>query len=283
MRHLNCTTLLLVAALLLTASCSAPKKVPYLVAAEDIPAEVLTQSQNVPDPVITVGDLLNIEVTGVNMSAMAPFNKGKYIDPDGKIGNLSRNTNTYGNSGLEVSTEYYLVNADGCIEFPVIGSIKVAGLTKSEVAEKISNAIYPKYVTEKPSVDIRLMNFRVTVAGAVKLPGMYQSKNERMTFLEAIAMAGDLDIKGDRENILLYRTNADGTREVHRLNLHDRDFLLSPYYNLQQNDFIYVTPNKSMRQGAWQMNPAVTATISIVGGMSSLASLIIGIINLSRN
>ncbi|MCM1066560.1 MAG: polysaccharide biosynthesis/export family protein [Muribaculaceae bacterium] len=282
MRRLLSKIILTGVAVAMLASCSAPKKVPYIVAAEDIPAEVLTQSQNVTDPVITVGDLLNIEVTGINMSAMAPFNKGKYIDTDGKIGNMSRSASNLNSSGLEVSTEYYLVNSDGCIDFPIVGKVKVAGLTKAEVADRICNAIYPKYVTEKPSVDIRLMNFRVTVAGAVKTPGVYQSKNERMTFLEAIAMAGDLDIKGDRENILLYRTNADGTREVHRLDLHDRNFLLSPYYNLQQNDFIYVEPNSSMRQGAWQLNPAVNATITIVGGLSSVASLVIGILNLSK-
>ncbi len=283
MRHINSFALFCCAISMLLASCSAPKKVPYLVEAELLSQQILTDSQATPDPVITVGDLLNIEVTGVNMAAMAPFNKGKYIDNDGKIGNFSRSSTNLGSSSLEVSTEYYLVNADGCIDFPVVGKIKVAGLSKSEVAKSIMDAIYPKYVTEKPTVDIRLMNFRVTVAGAVKQPGVYQSKNERMTFLEAISMAGDLDIKGDRENILLYRTNADGTREVHRLNLHDRDFLLSPYYNLQQNDFIYVEPNSSMRQGAWQMNPAVSATITIVGGMSSLASLVIGVINLSKN
>ncbi len=283
MRHINSFALFCCAISMLLASCSAPKKVPYLVEAELLSQQTLTDSQATPDPVITVGDLLNIEVTGVNMAAMAPFNQGKYIDNDGKIGNFSRSSTNLGSSSLEVSTEYYLVNADGCIDFPVVGKIKVAGLSKSEVAKSIMDAIYPKYVTEKPTVDIRLMNFRVTVAGAVKQPGVYQSKNERMTFLEAISMAGDLDIKGDRENILLYRTNADGTREVHRLNLHDRDFLLSPYYNLQQNDFIYVEPNSSMRQGAWQMNPAVSATITIVGGMSSLASLVIGVINLSKN
>ena len=126
------------------------------------------------------------------------------------------------------------------------------------------------------------MNFRVTVAGAVRSPGVYQSRNERMTFLEAISMAGDLDIKGDRENILLYRTNADGTREVHRLNIHDKDFLMSPYFTLQQNDYIYVEPNGSMRQNAWQLNPAVGATITIVGGLSSVASLVIGIVNLTK-
>lgn len=282
MRLLHRNVLIFATASALLASCSAPKKVPYLLEAETIPQEILANSQETADPILNVGDLLNIEVTGVNMSAMAPFNKGKYIDAEGKIGSFSRSTNTYGSSGFEISTEYYLVNADGCIDFPIVGKIKVAGMRKAQVAQEIVNAIYPKYVTEKPNVDIRLMNFRVTVAGAVKAPGVYQSKNERMTFLEAISMAGDLDIKGDRENILLYRTNADGTREVHRLNLHDKSFLLSPYYNLQQNDVIYVTPNRSMAQGAWQMNPAVTATITIVGGMSSLASLVIGIVNLSK-
>lgn len=271
-----------VAVLLLSASCSAPKKVPYFVDAETISTDALSQLPVNADPTISVGDLLNIEVTGPNVSALAPFNRGRYIDSDGKIGTVSRQFNAYSTTGLEVSTEYYLVNADGYIDFPIIGRVHVAGLTKREVADKIAYDIYPKYVTELPTVDIRLMNFRVTVAGAVRNPGVYQSKNERMTFLEAISMAGDLDIKGDRENILLCRTNPDGTREVVKLNIHDKDFLLSPYYILRQNDYIYVEPNSSMKASAWQMNPAVTATITIVGGMSSLASLIVGIINLSK-
>ena len=271
------------AALMLCASCSAPKKVPYFVDAETIDTETLSQLPVNNDPVISVGDLLNIEVTGSNVIALAPFNKGRYIDAEGKLGTYARQTNSYTNTGLEVSTEYYLVNADGAIDFPIVGKIHVAGLNKAEVADKIAYDIYPKYVTEKPAVDIRLMNFRVTVAGAVRNPGVYQSKNERMTFLEAISMAGDLDIKGDRENILLYRTDADGTRKAVKLNIHDKDFLLSPYFTLQQNDYIYVQPNSSMRASAWQMNPAVSATITIVGGMSSLASLVVGIINLSKD
>lgn len=284
MRSLLRVTLFAAVSAALITGCSAPKKVPYLVDAENIPTEVLSQLPVQTEPIITVGDLLNIDVTSSNMVAVAPFNKGRYVDEDGRINSVANTTSQIGSTGgYEMLTEYYLVNANGCIEFPIVGSIEVAGLAKSQVAEKICNAIYPKYVTEKPTVDIRLMNFRVTVAGAVKSPGIYQSRNERMTFLEAISMAGDLDIKGDRENILLYRINPDGSREVHKLNIHDKDFLLSPYYTLQQNDYIYVVPNKSMRQGAWQMNPAVTATISVVGGMSSLASLIIGIINLSKD
>lgn len=265
----------------LVSACSAPSKVAYLVDAETIPAELLAGSQGISDPVLAVGDLLNIQVSGTNMAAMAPFNKGTYVDMDGKIGKIANYTNNY-NTSVDALTDYYLVNSDGCIDFPILGKIKVTGLTKGELSKTIAEDIYPKYSSEKPMVDVRLMNFRVVVAGAVKTPGVYQSDNERMTFLEAIAKAGDLDIKGDRENILLYRTNADGTREVHRIDIHDRNFLLSPYFTLQQNDIIYVEPNKSMRASAWQLNPAVGATISIVGGMSSLASLIIGIVNLSK-
>lgn len=272
-----------VVCLILATGCSAPKKVPYLVDAETIPAEILSQTTTVSDPVITAGDLLNIEVTSPNMAAVAPFNKGRYVDADGKINVITRQTNSYSNVGLEVSTDYYLVNADGNIDFPIVGKIHVGGLTKAQVSDAVVNAIYPRYVTEKPNVDIRLMNFRVSVAGAVKNPGVYQSRNERMTFLEAISMAGDLDIKGDRENILLYRTNPDGTREVHRINLQDKNFLLSPYFTLQQNDFIYVEPNKSLRAQAWQMNPGVQSTITVVGGISSLASLVIGILNLTKD
>ena len=106
--------------LLVLAGCSAPKKVTYFQDAESIPAEVLSQSQNIPDPVIGPGDLLNINVSGVNMTAMAPFNKGIYIDDDGKIQRTNSYMNPYSDSGYEISTEYYLVNADGNIDFPII-------------------------------------------------------------------------------------------------------------------------------------------------------------------
>lgn len=271
-------------AIIIFSACSSTKTVTYFEDAEYISSESLSNVDTISDPIIRPGDLLNIDVTGSNMAVVAQFNRGRYVDADGKISSISRQYNNItGSSNLEQSTDYYLVNASGYIEFPIVGKIYASGLSKTQLAEKIASEIYPKYVTERPMVDIRLMNFRVTVAGAVKTPGVYQSKNERMTFLEAISMAGDLDIKGDRENILLYRTNADGTREVHRLNIHDSNFLLSPYFNLQQNDYIYVTPNKSMRQTAWQMNPAVTATITVFGGISSVASLVVGIINLTKD
>lgn len=268
-------------ALLALASCSAPKKVPYVVDAEVIPAEVLSQVPAVPDAVLQPGDLLNIEVSATNLQAVAPFNKGMYVGPDGNIMRM-QTTNASSGASQEASTMYYLVDSDGDIVFPIIGKVHVAGLTKSELADRLADAIYPKYTKERPNVEVRLMNFRVIIVGAVGSPGIKNSTSERMNFFEAIAMAGDLNIKGERENILLYRTNADGTREVHRLDIHDKNFLLSPYFNLQQNDIIYVVPNKSMANNAWQLNPAVTTTFTLVGGISSIISLVLTIINLTE-
>lgn len=273
--------LLLLSIVLFITGCSASKKVPYVVDAETIPAEMLSQLNTINDPVLMPGDLLNIEVTATDMQAVVPFNKGMYVTESGTINRVNVNQNGMG-TNIDYSTDYYLINQDGYIDFPSLGRIKASGLTKLELAEEIQNDIYPKYIKERPKVEVRLMNFRVVVTGAVRSPGIYQSHNERMNFFEAIALAGDLDIKGDRENVLLYRTNADGTREIHRLNLHDRNLLLSPYFTLQQNDVIYVTPNKSMANSAWQINPGVQAALTYLGGISSLASLVIGIINLTK-
>lgn len=266
---------------ILLMGCSAPKKVPYLVDAETIPRESLAAVSTVKDPIFVQGDLLNICIYASDPTAVAQFNKGQYLTPEGAISKTSNNTNTAGTNTTSL-TDYYLVDAEGNIDYPVIGRIHIAGKTKEQLAREIKDAIYPRYIKIEPTIDIRLMNFRVTILGQVKSPGVYQSDNERMNILEALAKAGDLDIRGDRENVLLYRTNADGTREVHRLNLHDKSLLLSPYFNLQQNDFIYITPNRSAAASAWQMHQGWTTAISVVSGLASIAALVIGIINLNK-
>ena len=264
------------------ASCSAPKKVPYVVEAETIPQEVLSEVSTITDPILGPGDLLNIDVTASNMVSVAPFNKGMYVSENGQIERISNNNNNSSGSSTNANTAYYLVSPNGTIDFPSIGIIDVTGKTKTQLAQYITDQIYPKYIKERPKVEVRLMNFRVVVTGAVGSPGIYQSPNERMNFFEALAMAGDLSIRGERTNIMLIRTNADGTREVHRLDINDKNFLLSPYFTLQQNDIIYVVPNSAMRHGSWQINPVVTAILTYVGGLSSVVGLVINIITLSK-
>ena len=269
------------AATLFFISCTAQKNDPYMVEAETIPTEVLAQIPAVAEPIVMPGDLLNIEVSATNMKAVAPFNKGRYVDMNGEVKEYNQNNQT-GKVSPESSTQYYLVSKDGDIDFPILGKLHVAGMNKAAIETLIQSELCPKYLKETPSVDIRFMNFRVTVFGAVKTPGTVIAENERMNIFEALARSGDLDIKGRRDKVKLIRTNADGSRQIAVLNLNDKNILLSPYYNLQQNDMIYVEPNKSMAQNAWQINPAVGAAITIIGGLSSIASLIIGIVSLSR-
>lgn len=265
--------------MVIVASCSTHKKVPLVEDAELIPAEILAQPVPPADPIIQAGDLLNIDVTASNYEAVAHFNKGRYVNADGSIQRTNIGTST---SGGEQSTEYYLVDKNGDITFPVIGSLHVGGLTKTQVQQMIVDAIYPKYLKEKPAVDIRFMNFRITVLGAVNSPGIKTSQNERLNIFEALALSGDLNIKADRENIILIRTNPDGTREVHKLNVHDKNMLLSPYYNLQPNDLLLVNWNRSGAQNSWSMSQGFSTTIAVVGGLSAVLGFTLSIINLSK-
>ncbi|MDE6321897.1 MAG: polysaccharide biosynthesis/export family protein [Muribaculaceae bacterium] len=271
----------------LLCSCSAHKKVPLIQNADTIPAEILAQPIRVEDPILQPGDMLNIEVTSTDPIATAPFNKGRYLDAEGKIQTISRANGSnlmQGNNSVTstASTEYYLIDKDGNINFPIVGEIHLAGLTKDEAQDEIVNSIYPKYLKIKPTVDVRFMNFRVTVLGAVGSPGIIVSPNERINIFEALAMAGDLDIQADRENILLVRTHPNGTRETHRLDVHDKNMLFSPYLYLQPNDMIYVNYNRSGAQNAWQISQGFTTTLAVVGGLSSVTALVISIINLTK-
>ena len=263
-------------AALLMASCSAPKKVPYMVDAETIPAEVLDQINPFAEPIAMPGDLLNIDITSSNMDAVMPFNKNKYVTIEGTV---ASNSSTNGSNNDQ--TRYYLVSKDGDIDFPILGKLHVGGLNKTQIADLIKREICPKYLREEPTVDIRFMNFHVTMLGAVG-NGIVTSDNERLNILEAVAKSGDLNIKGKRENIMLIRTHPDGHREIARLNILDKSILTSPYYNLQQNDIIYVEPNRSMADGAWSMPTAFGTTLTVIGGISSIIGLAMTIITLTK-
>lgn len=139
----------------------------------------------------------------------------------------------------------YLVDNDGYINFPVLGRLKVAGLTKSECEDLIVKRIRPYMAeTESPVVIVRMASFTVTVLGEVSRPGVISVSREKISILEALAQAGDATIYGIRNPVKLIREDATGKREFHYLNLNDADILNSPYYYLQQNDIVYVEPRK---------------------------------------
>ena len=180
-------------------------------------------------------DLLRITISSLNPEASEPFNQ-----PD--EGNQQRNQNAMGGGSslqLELTTGYFVDDA-GYIDFPVLGSLDVGGLTLSEIKEMIAGRLADGYLKD-PVVNVRFLNFKVTVLGEVNAPGLLRLSNKRVTVLEALGMAGDLTVYANRTNVLVMRED-NGERTFARLNLQNEDIFSSPYFYLEQNDIIYVEP-----------------------------------------
>ena len=212
------------------AGCTAYKNVPYM---QDSELYDLQESLPMYDAKIMPKDLLTITVNATDPEAAAPFNL------------IIRSSNSTGSASLsqQAALQQYLVSNDGTIDFPVLGTLHVSGLTKDE-AENLIREKLGHYLKETPIVTVRMTNYKISVLGEVSNPGMFTINNEKVNIFEALALAGDLTIWGMRDNVKLIREDADGKRNIISLNLNKSDILTSPYYYLQQNDIIYVTPNK---------------------------------------
>ena len=235
MKKMNYALLVLLAFVL--ASCSAYKQVPYLQASEYLD----TSGQNTPlyDARIMPKDLLTITVNTTDPETAAPFN----LTVATAVSNQNRSLTS------QPVLQQYLVDNKGNIDFPVLGSLHIGGLTKSE-AENLIREKLKTYITEVPIVNVRMANYKISVMGEVTKPGSFVITNEKVNLFEALAMAGDMTIYGQRDNVKLIREDAQGHREIIPLNLNDASIVLSPYYYLQQNDVIYVTPNKTKAKNA---------------------------------
>ena len=221
-------------AIFLFASCQSYKKVPYLQDSEVVGQAV--QQETLYDARIMPKDQLTVVVSCTNPELAAPFNLTA-------AGSASM---TAGNSqgASQSSPQTYLVDNEGNINFPVLGILKVGGLTKKEVEQMIVEKLKP-YIKETPIVTARMVNYKISVLGEVAGPGTFTISNEKVNLLEALAMAGDMTIYGMRDNVKLIREDADGKQQIITLDLNKAETLLSPYYWLQQNDIVYVTPNKA--------------------------------------
>ena len=252
---------------LMLVGCQSTKEIPYLIDANTLPQDVLRAAARSSDPTVMPGDLLFINVSGSDEEAVKPFNKTQYIASSGN------NINNMGNG--ENSLYYYLVDNNGYIDFPLLGKLKVGGMSKSATEEYIASQIYPRFLTVKPGVEVRFENFHVYTMGEVASPGVVKATNGRLNILEALAQSGDLTINGRRDNIMIIRTNADGSRTVKTVNLNDKNLLVAPEFNLQQNDIIYVEPNASKARSSWSVPPGLSLGMSSVGTLISIATFII--------
>ena len=204
------------------------------------------------DAKIMPKDLLSITVNTTDPLAAAPFNLTVQTELTSSLAQNLRTTAT-------PMLQQYLVNNEGEIDFPVIGRLKVGGLTKNEAEDMIREKLMP-YLKETPIVTVRMANYK-----------------EKVNILEALAMAGDMTVYGVRTNVKLIREDADGKREIKELDLTKSDLVLSPYFYLRQNDIIYVTPNSTKAKSS-DIGTTTTTWISATSIMVSIASLLVNIL-----
>lgn len=211
--------------LILTYSCTLSKNVVYFNDEIKINNEVKSHV-----PIIQIDDLLSINVSSLDQVSTAPFN----------LPNSTVLTNTGYTLG-SLPPIGYLVDGNGDINFPVIGKIHVQGKNRFEIISELENKL-KEYVSH-PVISLRVLNFKVTVLGEVNRPGTITIPNEKVTILEAIGISGDLTILGERKNILVIR-EVNGEKKQYSININSNDIFNSPVYYLQQNDVVYVRPNR---------------------------------------
>lgn len=255
--------ILSLAALLATA-CSAPK-IAYL---EDINSGQTVQIANVKNIRILPDDKISVLVNSRDPLLSNLFNLPYVTRQLGAIDN--RSSYSQGLSGYTVDTE-------GNIDFPVLGKVHVAGLTRSEIAAKIKGELEEQNLVKDPVVTVEFLNLTVSVLGEVQRPGRFSIDKDRVTILDAISMAGDLTIQGKRENVLVQR-DVDGKTTLYRVDLtKGSELYASPVFYLQQNDVVYVEPNAMKARQATVNGNNVRSTafwFSLVSVLTSIATTV---------
>ena len=241
-------TLLLVLFIFVIQSCKTQKDVIYF---QNVDEVIDNNPELFESPKIQTGDMLSIVVSSYHMDAVLPFNLS--------VSATSAEEQMTGRGRQQIQN--YLVDSNGNINFPVLGIIKVAGKDRQELSDELQLKIQ-RYVKE-PIVTIRILNFRYTIIGEVKNPGVFTTENEKISVLEAIGAAQDLTIYGRRDSIMLIR-NENNTISKHYIDLKNASIVDSSYYFLKQNDVVYVQPNntKTMESKVSPFNPLLISVAS---------------------
>lgn len=248
-----------------TSNCVTHPELLYLSQGPEFP-ESPVPADRIPDLTIQPDDLINIQVQALDSEAAEPFNLEQG-------GNMRMNM---GGGGMARPLIGYLVDKDGNIDFPGIGTLQVTGLTTAELQDLITEGLRPYLID--PVVQVRFINFRISVFGEVRSPGNYILPNERITILDALSGVGDLTPYANRTNVLVIR-EYDGERSYGRLNLQDRSIFESPYFYLKQNDIVYVEPMPEATAATRDQAQRILPWLSII---TSLTTLTLTIVNFSR-
>ena len=237
-------------------SCASRKNLVYF---QDEPLEAGLLVSEPEQLVYKPDDILTINVSALDPDTVRPFN----------LPVVANNTNVGLNAQAQLQVQSYLVDYDGNIQFPVLGALKVEGLTRTELTSLLTEKI-STYVND-PIVNVRLANFTITIIGEVSSPGTFTIQDERITLLEALGMANDLTIFGARKNVLIIR-EVDGKKKFANVDLTSIKTVNSPVYYLQQNDVIYVEPNKArIRSSSYNQNNNVL--IAAIGTLATIVAI----------
>ena len=260
MKHLG----IFILGALLLASCATNKRAAYTQQVQtDIPTAIEQDYQIRIKPL----DRLTVTINSKDPELAAPFNAASSYNSLNGLSSYSSSSN----GNLQILT----VDKEGKIQLPIIGEIDCDGLTRNELAKKIENTIRENGMVHDPIVIIQFADVKFSVLGEVARPGQFSITKDRISLFDALAMAGDLTIYGQRENVALIREE-NGMRTVHYFDLKNPDILTSPYFYLQQDDVVYVTPNKYKAQ-AGEINQNRSFYISLVSVAVSVATLLVTI------
>ncbi|MBQ5896585.1 MAG: polysaccharide biosynthesis/export family protein [Bacteroidaceae bacterium] len=250
-------------AVMLLASCTSYKKVPYL---QDSSEWSGSETVTVYEPKIQPYDLLSILVSNPdNPTSSIAYN---LISPSDNSRNQSLQS--------QPTLHNYLVDAEGCVVIPNVGKLNIGGLTIAQAEQVILGKVRGSFATE-PVVVVRFVDFKISVLGEVTAPGTYTVKNGKVNIFDALALARDLTIYGQRDNVKIIREDNAGKKQVFELDLNDTSVLDSPNYYLQQNDVVYVTPNKSKARNS-DIGSSTSLWFSGTSILISLTSLLYNIL-----
>lgn len=242
-------------------ACTSRKNIVYL---QDVVPLKQQQIEQIYEPIIHEDDLLAIMVNNREPELALPFNMPMVTYQLGTTGGVSGSQRVLG----------YLVDKNGDIDFPILGKIHTSGLTRMQLTELIKEKLTGEDLLKDPIVTVQFLNFKVSVMGEVSRPGSFTISGDRITLLEALSMAGDLTIYGKRDRVAVIREN-NGKRTILFHDLRSADLFNSPCYYLQQNDIVYVEPNKTRAgQSDINQNNSVGVWVSVISLLTTIAVLI---------
>lgn len=257
---MKCITYLVMCVAVLCTACTSTKKIIYLQDVVPLKQQEIEQKYEV---IIHGDDLLAIMVNSRDPELALPFNMPMVTYQLGTLG-----------TGGQQRVLGYLVDTNGNIDFPILGEIHVEGLTRMQLTELIKNRLIEGDLIKDPIVTVQFLNFKISVMGEVGRPGSFTISGDRITLLEALSMAGDLTIYGRRDRVGVIREN-NGKRTILFHDLRSAEIFNSPCYYLQQNDIVYVEPNKAKSgQSSINQNNSIGVWVSVISLLTTIAVLI---------